>query len=81
MSVKLQKGMYVKVLKECVSYDVNSFDILGVLEVGTQCKIDVVAALVLFTEIVVAVIIVHNDNRYVYTFTSLDQVSSALEVL
>jgi hypothetical protein len=82
MGIKLEAGMYVKTLKEVTSYDSNSFEVLGTLPVGTHCMIDRVAALLLSNgSITVAVMIVHNNVRYMFLQDSLEASKQNFEVL
>ena len=80
-SIKLDSGMYVKTLKEAKLYDPNTFHLLGTLPVGTECKIDRVAALLLEEKTVLAVLVVYNAVQYVFMLDSLADATQNFEIL
>lgn len=82
MAIKLEVGMYVKTLKENTAYNPNTFEVIGALPVGTQCKINQVVALLLTDDsICVAVIVVHNNIQYVFLQDSTKASELNFEVL
>lgn len=81
-SIKLDSGMYIKTLKEVTTFDPNTFHPLGTLPVGTHCKIDRVAALMLPNgNVTVFVLVVHNAIQYIFLQDSFEASRQNFEVL